>query len=80
MATWVIMATTTSKFTDMSESGKQGFALKLERQTARLKGVWVAAEMGISPALLSAMENGYRRWSPDLIRKFKAAIKRGETQ
>ena len=39
-----------------------------------LQKQWVAAQLGISPAYLSMLLNGNRRWTPDLAGKFPLVV------
>lgn len=50
-----------------------GLTLKVERVAARVKGVDLAAEMGVSPSRLSAIEREQYP-SADIVQRYRAAL------
>lgn len=53
------------------ETGLKMSGLRRQKQ---LKSYWVAEQIGIHPSMLSELENGKRRWNPDLQAAYLKAI------
>lgn len=52
-----------------------GEMLAEEREEAELTRASVAEAMGISPEYLRELEKGTRRWSTDLVNRFRDSVK-----
>jgi len=59
------------------DDAKLGAALRCRRVAAALDAIVVAEAIGVTPAFLSMLENGKRRWSDERIDEYLTAI--GET-